>query len=65
VPNERRTEQEIRHELTTEREQLADALADLRKDIDAKRRPAAVVAGALGAALAAVATVKVLRRRGR
>ena len=62
MPGDRRPEEEIRREITTEREQLADALADLRKSIDAKRRPAAVAGGALAAALVTVAAVKALRR---
>ncbi len=62
MSGDRRTEEEIRREITTEREQLADALADLREGIDAKRRPAAVVGGALAAGLAAAAAVTVVRR---
>jgi hypothetical protein len=62
VPSDHRTEEEIRREITTEREQLADALADLREGIDAKRRPAVVVGGVLAAALAAAVAIKVVRR---
>jgi len=57
-----RSEEEILREITTERERLADALADLRGDIHAKRRLAIVVGGALAAGLAATAAVKVVRR---
>ena len=45
MPGERRTEEEIRRELTTEREGLADALAELRESVAAKRRSAAASAG--------------------
>jgi hypothetical protein len=62
VPGDRRTDVEIRREITTEREQLAAALGELREEIDSKRRPATIVAGALAAGLAAIAAVKVLRR---
>jgi hypothetical protein len=62
VPSDHRTEEEIRREITTEREQLADALADLREGIDAKRRPAVVVGGVLAAALAAAVAIKIVRR---
>jgi hypothetical protein len=62
VPTERRTEEQIRLEIVSEREQLADALAGLREGIDAKRRPAAVIGGALAAVLAAAAAAKVVRR---
>ena len=62
MPSDHRTHGEILREITTEREQLADALADLREGIDAKRRPAAVVGVILVAALAAAVTMKVVRR---
>lgn len=62
MPAERRTEEEIRRDITTEREHLAEALADLRDGIHAKRRPAAVVGGALAAGLAAAAAAKIARR---
>ncbi len=62
MPGDRRTEEEIRREIATERDQLADALADLREGIDEKRRPAVAAAGALAAGLAAIAAVKVVRR---
>jgi hypothetical protein len=62
VPDDRRTEGEIRIEITTEREQLVRALADLREGIKAMRRPAAIVGATLAAGLAAVAAFKVIRR---
>ena len=55
-------EEEIRLEIQTEREQLADALTDLRLGVDSKRRPLARVGGVLVAGLAAMAAVKVVRR---
>ena len=62
MSGERRTEEEIRREIVGEREQLAEALADLRAGIDAKRRPAAVLGGVLATALAAALAVTVARR---
>ncbi len=61
-----RTEEEIRSEIATEREQLATALADLREGISAKRKLAVLVLAGLGALLALVVAVKVIRfSRGR
>jgi hypothetical protein len=62
VPGDRRTDEDILREITAEREQLAAALADLREGIDAKRRFATIVGGALATGLAAVAAFKVARR---
>jgi hypothetical protein len=61
VQDERRTEEEIRHELAAERQQLADALADLREGIAAKRRPAVLALAVLAAVLAVAVAVRVLR----
>ena len=58
---DRRTEEEIRSEIATERQQLADALADLRKGIAAKRRPAVLALAGLAVALAVAVAVRVLR----
>ena len=58
----RRTDGEIRAEIASERRQLVDAVADLRGAIDEKRRPAAVVVGAVATGLVAVAALRVLRR---
>ena len=61
-----RTEEEIRSEIATEREQLATALADLREGISAKRKLAVLVLAALGALLALAVAAKVIRfSRGR
>ncbi len=62
MPGDRRSEEEIRREIAAEREQLADALADLREGIDGKRRLATVVGGALAAGLGAVVAAKLVRR---
>jgi hypothetical protein len=62
VAAERRTEEDIRREIASEREQLAVALGDLRQGVKAKKRVASVVAGALAAGLMAVAVSKLARR---
>ena len=61
MQGDRRTEEEIRNEIATERQQLADALADLRKGIGAKRRPAVIALAGLAALLVVAVAVKVLR----
>ena len=53
MQGDRRTEEEIRSEIATERQQLADALADLRKGVAAKRRPAVLALTGLAALLTA------------
>jgi hypothetical protein len=66
VPGKRRSAEEIRLEIASEREQLEVALADLRKGVDATRRPASLLAGALAVTLATLMVVKASRRlRGR
>ena len=62
MSSSRRTDEEIRREIATEREQLGDALADLRAGIDGKRRLAAIVGSALATGIAATAAVKLVRR---
>lgn len=62
MPTERRSVGEIREEIATERAQLEEALAELRKGIDAKRKPATVLVGALSAVLAAVVVRKFAQR---
>jgi hypothetical protein len=49
-----RTDARIREEISQERRELSDALTDLREDVGAAARTAALVGGAL-AALGAVA----------
>jgi hypothetical protein len=58
---ERRSAEEIRSELATEREQLADALSNLREDARSARRIPMIAGGALLAGLAAVAAFKAVR----
>jgi len=59
---ERRTDEQIRSEIASERAELVEALADLRAGVDGKRRMAAAVAGSLAVATAALTAVKVGRR---
>jgi hypothetical protein len=62
VAAERRSSEDIRRELAAERDQLADALADLRGGMQARRRSAALGGGALAVALGAAAALRVVRR---
>ncbi|HXV32435.1 MAG TPA: hypothetical protein VD769_00390 [Gaiellaceae bacterium] len=64
MATDRRSAEDIRRELATEREQLADALAGLREDVNSARRIPMIVGGALLAGLAAFAAVKLARGRG-
>lgn len=66
MPGEKRTVQEIRGEIASERAELQRALGDLRAGLEARRKPAKRVAGSVAAGLAALVTVKAARRlRGR
>jgi hypothetical protein len=58
VPGERRSEEEIRLEIAAERDQLAEALTELRGGIEQKRR----LAGLVGVVLAVMAAVTVARQ---
>lgn len=62
MPAERRTTEEIRREIASERDQLVEALAELRKALEVKRKPAARVGGLLATGLAAFVTAKAVRR---
>jgi len=62
VQAERRTIEEIRGEIASEREQLEHALVDLRRGIDRKRKPAVALGSLLAAGLATALAVKVARR---
>lgn len=64
MPAERRTEAEILSELVAEREQLDRALADLRAEVKAKRRPVVVAVASVGALVVAVTLARLLRRLG-
>ena len=59
---ERRTDEQIRSEIASERAELVEALADLRAGVDGKRRMAAAVAGSLAGATAALTAGQVGRR---
>jgi len=65
VPAERRSAEEIRREIQAERDQLADALADLRAGVGERRRLAGAAAGAVTAGLAVRALVRLVRHRTR
>jgi hypothetical protein len=54
----------IRAELSSERRQLTDALADLRKDVNSARRIPMIIGGALLAGVAAFAAFKAVHGRG-
>jgi hypothetical protein len=60
---DKRSAEEIRSELAGERDQLADALAALREDVQSARRIPIIAGGAVLAGLAAFAAVKVARRQ--
>jgi hypothetical protein len=62
MATDKRDAQEIRSELSAERNQLADALTALREDVRSARRIPIIAGGALLAGLAAVAAVKLVRR---
>lgn len=57
-----RTDEQIRAEISHERDELAQALTDLRAGVRAKRKVATAVGALAGAALAAAASLKVARR---
>jgi hypothetical protein len=59
---ERRTDEDIRREISAERDQLVEALAELRQGIEAKRRLAVALGTFVVAGLATAASVKVVRR---
>ena len=62
MPAERRTDEQIRGEIATEREQLVAAIGDLREDVAAKKKIAVAAAAAVGAGVAAAAVVSIVRR---
>jgi hypothetical protein len=64
MATDRRNAEEIRRELATERNQLADALASLREGVHSARRIPIIAGGALLAGLAAFAAIKFARSRG-
>jgi hypothetical protein len=62
VAAERRTDEQIRGEIAAERNELVDALGELRAGVAGKRRAATAVAGVLAAAVATLTAVKLGRR---
>ena len=59
---EPRTDQQIRSEISAEREQLVEALADLREGVRAKRNLAAAAVALTSIALATAASIRLVRR---
>ena len=64
MPDNGRSVEEIRRQISEEREQLTGALADLREDVHAARRIPMIVGGALAAGGAALTALKVARKLG-
>jgi hypothetical protein len=62
VPGERRTAEEIRGKIESEREQLSTALDDLRRSLHERRRLAGAAGATAAAGLALAAALKVARR---
>jgi hypothetical protein len=62
MATEKRTDEQIRSEIAAERDGLVEALTDLRAGVAGKRRAATAVVGALAAAAATLAAVKLGRR---
>jgi hypothetical protein len=52
---------EIRGEIAVERQQLADSIADLRLGIEAMKRPAVRIAGAVVVGAAALVALRIAR----
>jgi hypothetical protein len=61
MPASERTYAEIREDISQERRELSDALTDLREDVGAAARTAAIVGGAFAALGAAVAVLRHLK----
>lgn len=59
---ETRTVEQIRAEIAGERAQLEDALKELRRGLDAKRKPASALVALLVLALATLLALRVVRR---
>ena len=58
-----RSPEEIRQQITAERQQLTGAVADLRADVQSARRIPMIIGGALLAGIATVAAVKAVLGR--
>ncbi|HEU4450788.1 MAG TPA: hypothetical protein VFR63_12510 [Gaiellaceae bacterium] len=64
MPSDGRGTEEVRREISDERQQLVDAVGDLRDDLrSVARKIPAVVGGALAAGLALGAAVAAVKRR--
>jgi hypothetical protein len=63
VTSERRTDADIRADIAFEREQLVRALRDLRADVAAKRRVAALAGLAAGVGVALAFAIRARCRR--
>ncbi len=61
MSGEKRDDEAIRREIAAEREQLVEALADLRAGVAAKRRPATIVGAALAALLVTAVAARIFR----
>ena len=59
--SQKRGTEEIRAEITAEREQLVGAVAELRADVQSARRIPMIIGGALLAGIAAFAAFKAVR----
>jgi hypothetical protein len=63
VASHGRGTEDVRRDISTERQQLVDALTDLRTDVRSARKIPAVVGGALAAGLTLAAVVVARKRR--
>jgi hypothetical protein len=62
VASGRRGSEQVRREISAEREQLADALTDLRTDVRSARKIPAIAGGVFAAGLALAAVVAAAKR---
>ncbi len=62
MTSERRSDEQIRGEIASEREQLAGAVADLRAGVDGKRRLVTFAGAVVAAAIATRAATRVARK---
>lgn len=62
MPAESRSIEEIRGEMASQRAQLQQALDDLRRGLDAMRKPVALVVALVVTVLVAVVVARVVRR---
>lgn len=62
MPAESRSVEEIRGEMASQRGQLQEALDDLRRGLDAKRKPVVLAVALVVTVLVAVVAARVIRR---